>query len=180
MQLNCDSVTTAIRALQPRNEISLSEVPAPQKLAPFAFALSADVEEVTATGRFVLLHDPAGQDGWGGLYRCVTFIRSAIDPEMAADPVLCDLGWRFLFDSLDKYDCGYQNPSGTVTKVSSASFGTLKGQVENNELEIRASWTPENPDQIPNHAKAWLEAIEICCGMTPIPIGVTQLSRNSN
>ena len=98
MQLNFDSVTTAIRALQPRNEISLSEVPAPQKLAPFAFALSADVEEVTATGRFVLLHDPAGQDGWGGLYRCVTFIRSAIDPEMAADPVLCDLGWRFLFD----------------------------------------------------------------------------------
>ena len=179
MQLNFDSVTTAIRALQPRNEISLSEVPAPQKLAPFSFALSADVEVVTATGRFVLLHDPAGQEGWGGLYRCVTFIRSAIDPEMAADPILCDLGWRFLFDSLDKYGCGYENPSGTVTKVSSASFGTLKGQVESNELEIRASWTPTDPDQIPNHAKAWLEAIEISCGMAPIPNGVTQLSRNN-
>lgn len=180
MSLAFDAAINDIRGLRPRNEISLTEVPAPQKLAPFSFALSADVDEPTSTGRFVLLHDPAGQEGWGGLYRCVTFIRSAIDPEMAADPVLCDLGWHFLFDSLEKLNCGYENPSGTVTKVSSASFGTLKGQVESNELEIRASWSPTDPALIPNHAKAWLEAIEISCGLAPVPAGVTQLSRNIN
>lgn len=58
------------RSYSPRAEISLDEVPAPQKLAPYAFALSADValnsDEDVATGRFVLLHDPEGQAAWEG------------------------------------------------------------------------------------------------------------------
>ena len=45
----------AIRAIKPRAEILLEEVPAPQKLAPFAFAMTADVLEDAATGRVVLL-----------------------------------------------------------------------------------------------------------------------------
>ena len=44
--------------------------------------MTADVLEDAATGRFVLLHDPAGQEGWGGQWRCVTFARAAIDLEM--------------------------------------------------------------------------------------------------
>ena len=98
---------------------------------------------------------------------------------MAADPVLCEMGWHFLFDSLEKNQCFYENPSGTVTKVTSASFGALKDQVETNELEIRASWTPTSPAKIVDHARAWLEAIEISCGMAPVPAGVGQLSRNN-
>nr|MTA22341.1 DUF3000 family protein [Actinomycetota bacterium] len=39
-----DQIITEIRAISTRNEIFLEEVPAPQKLAPFAFALTADVE----------------------------------------------------------------------------------------------------------------------------------------
>jgi hypothetical protein len=176
---NFEKVANEIRRLKARNEITLTEVPAPQKLAPHAMALSAEVTEVTATGRFVLLHDPSGQDGWGGNYRCVTFIRSAIDSDMAADPVLVDLGWSFLIDSLDKQDAKFSSPSGTVTKVSSASFGSLENQVQSNELEIRASWTPEDPTKMINHAQAWLETIEIACGLMPVPVGVTQLSRNN-
>ena len=177
---NFEKVANEIRRLKARNEITLTEVPAPQKLAPHAIALSAEVTEVTATGRFVLLHDPSGQEGWGGHFRCVTFIRSSIDSDMAADPVLVELGWSFLMDSLAKQDAKFTSPSGTVTKVSSASFGSLEGQVESNELEIRASWSPTDPALIPNHAKAWLEAIEISCGLAPVPAGVTQLSRNIN
>ena len=179
MAVNFEKIANEIRKVKSRNEITLTEVPAPQKLAPFAMALSADVSEITATGRFVLLHDPNGQEGWNGQFRCVTFIRSAIDAEMANDPVLCDLGWSFLVDSLSKHDAKFTSPSGTVTRVSSASFGTLKGQVESNELEIRASWTPENPDKLVNHVEAWLEVIEIACGLMPVPSGVTQLSRNT-
>ena len=100
--MNFENIANEIRKVKSRNEITLTEVPAPQKLAPFAMALSADVSEITATGRFVLLHDPNGQEGWNGQFRCVTFIRSAIDAEMANDPVLCDLGWSFLVDSLSK------------------------------------------------------------------------------
>lgn len=179
MAVDFQKITSDILKIKARSEITLTQVPAPQKLAPNAMALSAEVSEITATGRFVLLHDPNGQEGWGGHFRCVTFIRSAIDSEMAADPVLCDLGWSYLMDSLEKNGAKFLNPSGTVTRVSSASFGTLKGQVESNELEIRASWSPEDEGKLVNHALAWLETIEIACGLVPIPAGVTQLSRNN-
>jgi Protein of unknown function (DUF3000) len=177
--INFQSLTDEIRKVKARNEITLTEVPAPQKLAPFAMALSAEVSEITATGRFVLLHDPNGQEGWNGQFRCVTFIRSAIEAEMAADPVLCDLGWSYLMDSLEKNGAKFTDPSGTVTRVSSASFGTLKGQVASNELEIRSSWTPAEPEKLVSHVAAWLETIEIASGLMPIPTGVTQFSRNN-
>ena len=122
MDVNFEEITTSIRAIKPRSEILLEEVPAPQKLAPYAFAMTADVLEDAATGRFVLLHDPDGQEGWSGKYRCVTFVRAAIDNEMAADPMLCNIGWTWLMESLKANGCDYTAPSGTVTKVASASL----------------------------------------------------------
>ena len=165
MAENFDDIITQIRAIKPRVEILLEEVPAPQKLAPFAFAMTADVLEDAATGRFVLLHDPDGQEGWSGKFRCVTFVRAAIDNEMAADPMLCN-------------GCDFTAPSGTVTKVASASFGTLENLEEDSELEVRASWTPTSGAQIANHIKAWVELLEMSAGLAPIPDGVTQLSRS--
>ena len=68
-----------LRSITPRSEIILEEVPAPQKLASFSFAFSADVsngllgdaEDELASGRFVLLHEPGGQDTWEGEFRCI-------------------------------------------------------------------------------------------------------------
>ena len=50
------------------------EMPAPQRIAPYAAALSADVTVDgidVGTGRLILLHDPAGNDAWDGTFRCV-------------------------------------------------------------------------------------------------------------
>ena len=180
-----DQIVADIRAISTRNEIFLEEVPAPQKLAPFAFALTADVEldpeadEDVATGRFVLLHDPAGQDGWSGKFRCVTFVRAAIDQEMANDPLLIDLGWSWFLEALKKENCEYLAPSGTVTRVASASFGTLENRENDSEVEVRASWTPIDGSDIAAHVRAWLDRLEISSGMPPIPEGVTQLSRHN-
>jgi Protein of unknown function (DUF3000) len=180
-----DQIISEIRALTTRNEIFLEEVPAPQKLAPFAFALTADVEltpddeEDSATGRFVLLHDPAGQEGWSGDFRCVTFVRAAIDQEMANDPLLIDLGWSWFLESLKKEGCEFIAPSGTVTRVASASFGTLENRENDSEVEVRASWTPTDGNDIASHVRAWLNLLEIASGMAPIPDGVTQLSRHN-
>jgi len=91
-----DQLIQPVLDLKPRGEILLETVPAPQKLAPHALAMTADVLEDAATGRFVLLHDPAGQEGWGGQWRCVTFARAAIDLEMASDPLLPEIGWAWL------------------------------------------------------------------------------------
>ena len=178
MAENFDDIITQIRAIKPRVEILLEEVPAPQKLAPFAFAMTADVLEDAATGRFVLLHDPDGQEGWAGYFRCVTFVRAAIDNEMAADPMLCNIGWAWLMESLKANGCDFTAPSGTVTKVASASFGTLENLEEDSELEVRASWTPTSGENIASHIKAWVELLEMSAGLAPIPEGVTQLSRS--
>ena len=70
----------------------MEEVPAPKKLAPYSAALSAETVETVgatpiATGRFVVLYDPNGQDAWDGDFRIVVQARARIDEEVGMDPV---------------------------------------------------------------------------------------------
>ena len=91
-----EALVENLRSITPRGEIILEEVPAPQKLATHAFAFTADVSSLSsnletdneeiASGRFVLLHEPGGQDTWEGEYRCVTFMRADVDSQMQEDP----------------------------------------------------------------------------------------------
>src|SRR5215216_1971259 len=89
-----------LRAVTPRPEIELEEVPAPQRLAPYAHALGAAVvrhphqpDEEAATGRLILLHDPAGHEAWDGTLRLVTYVTAELEAELAADPLLPGVGW---------------------------------------------------------------------------------------
>ncbi len=175
-----------LRIVTPRAEITLEEVPAPQKLAPFAIAFSADVldgpledddSEAIATGRFVLLHDPQGQEGWSGDFRCVTYVRATIDSEMASDPLLCDIGWSWLMDTLRENGSDFGSESGTVTRVASSTYGMLEARDGESEIEIRASWTPLNIDSLVGHLKAWMKVLEIAAGLEPVPPGVSQMIR---
>jgi hypothetical protein len=174
-----------IKSIMTRSEIIVSQVPAPGKLAPYSLALSAEVEsddlEIEATGRFVLLHDPAGQEGWSGDFRCVTFVRANIDGAMAQDPLLSDLAWSWLTAALVARGCDYVAPSGTVTKVSSVSYGMLDGREDEAEVEIRASWTPTINQDLSEHVRAWIDLIELTSGLSPVPptnSGVAKLERN--
>lgn len=172
------AVIEEIKQLKPRPEITISEIPAPQRLAPFAYAISADLvdgELDVATGRFVLLHDPNGQETWEGTFRCVTFVRSALETEMESDPLLPDVGWSWFIDALKNSGAEYVAPSGTVTRVMSASYGQLSPQDESSEIEVRASWTPRNPKELIKHVYAWLELIANAAGLAPIPEGVATL-----
>jgi hypothetical protein len=175
-----------MKSFSPRSEISLEEIPAPQRLAPFAYAVSADLADLSqprngddaediATGRFVLLHDPAGQETWEGNFRCVTFVRSALETEMEADPLLPDVGWSWFIDALNNSGADYVAPSGTVTRVMSASYGQLSTHDESSEIEVRASWTPTNPQQLQKHVTAWLELMASAAGLAPLPDGVSSL-----
>jgi hypothetical protein len=167
------------RAFQSRVEITFEEVPAPQRLAPHAVAFSIDVEvqgDDVATGRFVLLHDPAGQEAWEGKFRAITFIRSAIEEDLQSDPLLTDVAWSWVSESLDLVGASYLATSGTVTKVSSASYGQLSEQDQSSEIEIRASWTPSNSAKLMDHLNAWMRMIETVSGLTPIAEGVSALN----
>jgi hypothetical protein len=44
MAENFDEIIAQIRAIKPRVEILLEEVPAPQKLAPFALQVKTDIK----------------------------------------------------------------------------------------------------------------------------------------
>lgn len=175
-----------LRTVDTRAEIILEEVPAPQKLATYAYSFSADVsngqlgehEGQIASGRFVLLHEPGGQETWEGEFRCVTFIRAAVDEAMQADPLLPEVGWNWLLDSLASHGCRYAAPSGTVTRVSSASFGMLSPRRVTSEIEIRASWTPlvKDPHEIIGHIEGWCNLIAEVAGLPPVVEGVAAIT----
>jgi len=172
------------RAARLRPEVFCEEMPAPQRIAPFASALSADVTvdgEEVGTGRIVLLHDPAGNDAWDGAFRCVAYARAEIDPEIANDPLLSEVGWSWLSDALSAHGACYVAPSGTVTKVSSESFGTMAEEDPSAQVEVRASWTPvADPDgdgllDLGPHVEAWGELLCAASGLPPVPEGVAPL-----
>jgi Protein of unknown function (DUF3000) len=175
-----------LRTFTPRAEVALIEVPAPQKLATFAFAFSADVsnglvgdeEDEVANGRFVLLHEPGGQATWDGEFRCVTFVSADVDPVMQEDPLLPEVGWSWFLESLERNECVFNAPSGTVTRVSSASFGKLSPRNDDAEIEIRASWTPiiTEPQELIKHIESWCNLISEVAGLPPVPEGVSAIS----
>jgi hypothetical protein len=165
-----------------RPEIFCEEMPAPQRIAPYASALSADVTvdgEDVGTGRLVLLHDPVGNDAWDGTFRCVAYARAEIDPEMANDPLLGEVGWSWLSEALSAHRASYAAPSGTVTKVSSESFGSMSDEDASAQLEIRASWTPTPGEDgtldLGPHVEAWAELLCTASGLPPVPEGVTSM-----
>jgi hypothetical protein len=174
-----------------RSELHVEELPAPQRIAPYSAAITADVVvsgEELGSGRFVLLHDPAGNTAWHGTFRCVTFARADIDPEMVTDSLLPSVGWSYLIDALDGQDAEYDVPSGTVTSVSSDSFGGMAAEPSRAEIEIRASWTPVLVEGVglSPHLSAWAELLCTLAGLPPLPAGVVMMpsrrkppSRNS-
>lgn len=150
------------------------EVPAPRRLAPHSVAFSAEVckdgDEI-ATGRFVVLHDPAGQDGWRGDTRVVAFVSADVDAEMAADPALAEVGWSWLTESLNDRGAGHIAAGGTVTRTASLTFGLVENPEETNEVEVRASWTPLHEDDgsldLGIHLRAWCDLLCATAGLPP-------------
>lgn len=165
-----------LRSARLRPEVALEEIPAPQRIAPFAFAVTADVlvggDEV-GTGRLVLLHDPAGNDAWQGTFRCVAFARAEIEPEMITDPLLPAVGWSWLSEALLAHGADFHAASGTVTTVMSEGFGGMTEDASKAEIEIRASWTPAG--DIGRHAEAWAELLCTAAGLPPLPPGVVPM-----
>jgi hypothetical protein len=165
-----------LRSASFRPEVFVEEMPAPQRIAPFASALSADVTvdgEDVGSGRIVLLHDPAGNEAWHGTFRCVAYARAEIDPELVTDPLLREVGWSWLVEALDAHGARYDAPSGTVTSVSSESFGGMGGEPSTAQIEIRASWTPSG--DLTAHAEAWGELLCTAVGLPPVPEGVATI-----
>ena len=170
----------SLRDVRLRPEVVLDEAPAPQRLAPFAVAMTADVVvhgDELATGRFVVLHEPEGHETWEGAFRVVTFARASLDVEMAGDPLLTGVGWAWLLEALAEHSAAYHAQSGTVTRVTSESFGAMADRPATAEIEVRASWTPLD-DDLGIHLAAWSDLLCTAAGLPPVPPGVVPLTHH--
>jgi len=139
---------TAGRDAQSGRGLLFEDVQAPKRLAPYATAMAATVQRDGADlawGRLVLLYDPDGQEGWDGVFRLVAYIRAEVEPEIAADPLLGEVGWSWLSEALDTHVPGYALPSGTVTRVITEGFGAKRDELPLTGFELRASWSPAGP-----------------------------------
>jgi hypothetical protein len=163
-----------------RPEVIVSELPAPQRLAPHAIALHASVlhgGDELADGRLVVLHDPKGQDVWEGTTRCVAYVQASVDLEMANDPLATGVGWAWLTEALEAAGAEHCAAGGTVTRTTSERFGALAEQPPAAEIEIRASWSPIGPD-LSNHLVAFGELLCAAAGLPPMPPGVVPIPAN--
>ena len=160
---------------------SFEDVPAPKRLAPYASAIAATIERDgadVAWGRLILLYDPDGQEGWDGVFRLVAYVRADVEPEIAADPLLGEVGWSWLSEALDAHVPGYAVPSGTVTRVITEGFGAKRDELPLTGFELRASWSPTGPGNraddhdldaldLSAHISAWCDCLSAAAGLEP-------------
>jgi hypothetical protein len=165
-------INTAVRA-----EVHVEPLRPPQRLAPWSYALSAEIVspdgQDLATGRLVLLHDPDGHEAWDGVLRLVTYASAELDDQMGVDPMLPTVGWSWLTSALDERGAPYRAAGGTVTQTTSTRFGDVAGPSTAISLELRASWTADDPDLAP-HLRAFVDLLCTAAGLPPE--GVTALS----
>ncbi|MCA0146886.1 DUF3000 domain-containing protein [Blastococcus sp. LR1] len=162
----------SLAAVVVRPEIELEPIPAPQRLAPFAHAVAANVldpddpEDDIASARFIVLFDPEGHEAWNGTMRCVGYLSAETDEELVDDAMFSEVAWSWLTDALAEAGAGSHTVGGTVTRTASTRFGELAGPEHSVDVEMRASWTAEDTD-LGRHLQAWLEVLGNAAGLPP-------------
>ena len=169
-----------------RSEIELGPIRPPQRLAPYSYALGAEIKHPDldivpersegsggeAFGRLILLYDPEGSDAWDGTMRLVAYIQADLDSHEAVDPLLPEVAWSWLVDALQARAEHVTALGGTVTATTSVRYGDISGPPRVHQLELRASWTATTPE-LGTHVEAFLEVLEHAAGLPPV--GVTDL-----
>ncbi|WP_235912325.1 DUF3000 domain-containing protein [Ruania zhangjianzhongii] len=175
-----EAALLSLRGHRMRPEFHLEEIPPPTRIAPYALALTGEVnpsrdpDELLGSGRFVVLYDPEGQEAWNGEFRVIVMARATLEAEFAGDPMLGEVGWSWLTDALEAQEAPYHSLSGTVTRVLSETFGGLELRSGEVEIEIRASWTPRTTDLAP-HLRSWALMTCQAAGLPPMPDNVSPL-----
>lgn len=174
-----DRVVQVLHEAEVRPDVVISDAPSPGRLAPHAFACTAELgDPEIGSGRFVLLHDPSRPAAWESDTRIVVYVEADIDAEMAEDQLLTDIGWTWLQESLAAAEVPYVALGGTVTAVRSTSYEALAARGHEALIQVRASWSPLGLQDTPDHYAAWIGLMELCAGLPPYHPGVTQIGGN--
>ncbi len=157
-----------------RPEFHLTQIPPPTRIAPWAVALQAEINEdahcdpdfYRGNTKFVVLYDPQGQPAWDGQFRVVIHAQAPIESELGDDPLLGEVAWSWIHDSLRAANSSFHNLNGTVTRVFNETFGGQTLDLSRIELELRASWTPNSPN-LTAHLRAWADFAATLAGLPP-------------
>lgn len=179
-----DVIASAVRGFRWRPEVQANPIHSPQRIAPYAVALEAEIhspgeDDATASGRLVILHNPAGEEAWEGNTRVVSYTQADVEFEMANDPLLPDVAWSWLMDALDNAGAGYTTASGTVTTMTSRSFGGLDAKPDRAEVEVRCSWTMADEAGTAAHVGAWQDLLCQLAGLEPLSDSVIALGHRA-
>jgi len=169
---------------RPRADLTFEAIESPAGLAPHSLAFAADVhppqhgvESELGTGRFIVLHDPARPEPWDGDFRIVCYAQAPLEHEIGADPLLPEVAWSWLMDALGERGAAFHAASGTATTVLSTGFGGLAAEGHGAQLELRASWTPDDL-ALGAQLEAWGDFLCMLAGLPPSTEGVTLLARH--
>lgn len=161
--------------------LEVCEIPGPRRIAPNSVAVEGTAvvnRRDLGTGRLILLHNPAGSSAWQGTVRLVAMTRAEVDPSMTADPLVGQVAWSWLTESLASRFATWRAAAGTITSVVSRRFGELDGEPDSNQVEVRASWTPvlATAADLDPHLDAWSDLTLLTSGISPVPDDITSLS----
>ncbi|MFC4948322.1 DUF3000 domain-containing protein [Pseudonocardia sp. GCM10023141] len=175
----------SLQLMRPRPELLVAPLDAPPRLAPYTWAFSVeadagagragepvpDLDEPDTSGRLILLHDPSGQDAWEGTFRLVCFIQARLEREQLGDEMMPVVGWSWLTEALEQNGAEYVALGGTVTQTSSVRFGDIAGPRRDDDVELRASWTPTGSADgmdLTRHAEAFCQLVASAAGLPPV------------
>ena len=167
-------------------QIEIGPIRPPQRLAPFSYAIGAEVRhpetaesspssEGDAFGRLILLHDPEGDEAWDGTMRLVAYIQADLDPSVAA--TRCCPRWRGAGSSM-RWRRGRARHRARRHRHRD-QFGAVRRHrrpPRAHQLELRASWTATTPE-LAAHVEAFCEVLAYAAGLPPA--GVTDLGSRS-
>jgi hypothetical protein len=179
-----DGALRTVADVEFRSEIHVTDIPAPEGIAPFAKAWSATIDPRSSDGdhgtaRLVILYDPAAPASWSGRFRAVCFAKAPLDQSMGEDPFLPKVAWSWLMDALKQRGAEFSRAAGTASTIVSTGFGELESDQVGTEIEMRVSWSPEG-QQLAAHVEAWAEFVGMLAGLPPQVEGVTALHPGRN
>ncbi|GGG08616.1 membrane protein [Rhodococcoides trifolii] len=169
-------------------DIEVGPIRPPQRLAPFSYAIGAEVRhpetdlvaeqsDGDAFGRLILLYDPDGDEAWNGTMRLVAYIQADVDASLASDPLLPEVAWSWLVEAFQTRDEPLTALGGTITSTSSVRFGDIAGPARAHQLELRASWTALT-GELAVHVEAFGEVLAYAAGLPPA--GITRLDSRTD
>lgn len=173
------SMLRPLSQLTLREEITVTQIPAPKGIAPEALAIAAEINHEISSdhgvSRLVMCRDPQEPEGWNSAYRIIGYAKSPVEVHMAKDELMSEMPWEWLKDSLSSRGVSFTSEAGTTTTILSTGHGALIAQPQHAEIEIRASWAPADSNLLP-HVEAWLELLGLISGLPPVQGGIARLA----